>query len=134
MYRKEQVLLCQFHISLQTIIQFPAPCLFWRVCYCHHRNSKCYYYGVVNPQLHLLVPLHTTGTNPTCTGNSLYINRYPYQWWCSPTYQWKSGATNIGNRCYVFEFIIFDGSSITCVMTSNASCVSQQPPLSTLLS
>lgn len=87
---------------------------------------------VVNPTVTPSVSIAvTTGTNPTCTGNSLTLTATPTNGGASPTYQWKNGATNIGTGATYSNSSIADGSSITCVMTSNASCVSPTTATST---
>ena len=49
----------------------------------------------------------------------------------APVYQWKIGTTNVGTNSTTYSNnALANGNSITCVMTSNANCVSGSPATS----
>ena len=75
----------------------------------------------------------TTGTNPTCSAATSVLTattNVP-----NPTYQWKSGATTIGTNSTLSSSVIpFGTNPITCIILSNASCVSGLPVVSNTIS
>ena len=77
---------------------------------------------IVIPSVNISI---TTGSTPTCTGNALTLTATPTNGGVSPSYQWKLNGSNVGSNSTTYSNTnITDGSSVTCVMTSNAACVS----------
>ena len=71
----------------------------------------------------------TSGTNPTCTGNSITFTATPTNGGASPTYQWTKNGVNIGGANAVTYTgtagtAFVNGDLIRCVLTSNATCAS----------
>jgi hypothetical protein len=49
----------------------------------------------------------------------------------SPTYQWKIGTTNVGTNSATYSNnALATGNSVTCIMTSNATCATGSPATS----
>lgn len=66
----------------------------------------------------------TSGSNPSCSGSSVTFTATPVNGGAAPSYQWKVNGTNSGTNSSTFtSTTITDGQIITCVMTSNATCL-----------
>jgi hypothetical protein len=78
---------------------------------------------VVNPSVSVSI---TSGTNPSCAGNSVTFTATPSGAGTAPAYQWNinsspvAGATN----ATFTTTTLANGNIITCTMTSNALCAS----------
>ncbi len=67
----------------------------------------------------------TSGSNPTCSGQSVIITASPTNGGTTPTYQWKLNGANVGTNSATYTGTSFaNGDVITCVMTSSSSCAS----------
>jgi len=67
----------------------------------------------------------TTGSNPTCSGQSITFTASPTNGGTTPSFQWKLNGSNVGtNSPNYTNTSLTNGSVITCVMTSNSSCAS----------
>ncbi len=67
----------------------------------------------------------TTGTNPACTGTSLTFTATPTNGGTTPSYQWKRNGGNVGTDSPTYTLASpANGDIISCVLTSNASCIS----------
>ena len=87
--------------------------------------------AVVTPSV--LIAL-TTGTNPECAGASSTFTATPTNGGATPSYQWLINGLNAGTNSGTFiTSSLNDGDIITCVMTSNANCVSGNPATSTAI-
>ena len=87
--------------------------------------------AVVTPSV--LIAL-TTGTNPECAGASSTFTATPKNGGATPSYQWLINGLNAGTNSGTFiTSSLNDGDIITCVMTSNANCVSGNPATSTAI-
>ena len=70
----------------------------------------------------------TAGSNPSCSGNSVTFTAVPTWGGTAPTYQWKKNSIAIQgatNAIYTTTSLI-NNDTITCTLTSNDVCVSQQ--------
>ncbi len=66
----------------------------------------------------------TSGGNPTCPGQSVTFTANPTNGGVSPTYQWKVNGVNAGTNSPTFTpSSINNNDAITCVVTSNANCL-----------
>jgi uncharacterized protein (TIGR02145 family) len=82
---------------------------------------------VVNPLLPVSVTISTSSTN-ICAGTSADFTATPVNGGNNPSYQWKvngipvSGATNV-----TYTYIPVNNDVVSCVLTSNATCVINNP-------
>lgn len=77
-----------------------------------------------NPAPSISIAL-TTGTNPACTGTSLTFTATPTNGGTSPSYQWKLNGGNVGTDSPTYTLASpVNGDVVSCVLTSNASCIS----------
>lgn len=75
---------------------------------------------VVTPSV---VIAQTTGTNPSCAGNSVQFTATPTNGGSAPSYQWKVNGVNAGTNSPTFTTsTLTNGQIVSCVMTSNANC------------
>jgi uncharacterized protein (TIGR02145 family) len=69
--------------------------------------------------------------NNVCEGTSVTFTATPANGGTSPAYQWKKGGTDISGATNVtYAYTPVSGDVITCQLTSNASCVTGNPALS----
>jgi hypothetical protein len=67
----------------------------------------------------------TSGSNPSCSGNSITFTASPSNGGTSPQYQWKINGNNAGSNSATFSSsTINNNDQITCVLTSNDACAS----------
>ncbi|MFN8283266.1 MAG: T9SS type A sorting domain-containing protein [Chitinophagales bacterium] len=64
----------------------------------------------------------TTGSNPMCAGASTTFTATPTNGGGSPTYQWKLNGSNIATGATYTTTTLAHNDSVTCVMTTSASC------------
>ncbi|MEI7727476.1 MAG: FISUMP domain-containing protein, partial [Bacteroidota bacterium] len=70
----------------------------------------------------------STPTNPFCPGTSVTFTATPVNGGSTPGYQWRVNASNISNAINaVFTYNPLPGDLVSCVMTSNLSCVTGNP-------
>jgi Tfp pilus assembly major pilin PilA len=67
----------------------------------------------------------TSGTNPTCSGSSVTFTATPTNGGTAPAYQWQVNGVNAGTNAPTFTTTtLTNGQIVTCILSSNASCVS----------
>lgn len=78
----------------------------------------------VNPSVAPSVSIAiTAGTNPSASGASVTFTATPTNGGTTPSYQWKVNGTNVGTNSATYTTTtLTNGSIVTCVMTSNATC------------
>jgi uncharacterized protein (TIGR02145 family) len=69
----------------------------------------------------------TASPNPFCPGSSVTCTATPVNGGTTPAYQWKVNGINIGMNSPSYSFNPLNNDSVRCVMTSNLSCVSNNP-------
>lgn len=66
-----------------------------------------------------------TGSNPMCSGETATFSAGVTNGGNTPIYQWKVNGLNVGTNSATYTTsTLTNGQVITCVLTSNASCVS----------
>ena len=65
----------------------------------------------------------TASTTSICSGTTVVFNAIPTYGGSSPSYQWKVNGNNVGTNSPSYTTTtLTDGSTVSCVMTSNAAC------------
>ncbi|NVO10127.1 MAG: T9SS type A sorting domain-containing protein [Bacteroidales bacterium] len=84
----------------------------------------------VNPLLPASVSIVVSPASEVCTGTSVTFTATPTNGGTTPVYQWKVNGSPVGINSSTFNFIPSDGQTITCTMTSNATCNTGSPATS----
>ncbi|MBL0137780.1 MAG: T9SS type A sorting domain-containing protein [Bacteroidetes bacterium] len=75
-----------------------------------------------------VTPSVSIGANPgttICAGTSVTFTATPTNGGTTPSYQWKLNGANVGTNSATYtNAALANGNTISCVMTSNANCVS----------
>ncbi len=73
----------------------------------------------------------TVSANPVCQGANVTFNATPTNGGTAPTYQWKVNGNNVaGATSTSYSYTPAQGDVVTCVMTSNQSCINGNPATS----
>ena len=83
----------------------------------------------VNPLLPVSVSVSPSANN-VCAGTSVTFTATPVNGGTTPVYQWKVNGANAGSNNPVYNYTPADGDVVTCVLTSNATCVTGSPATS----
>ncbi len=85
----------------------------------------------VNPSASAAISISANPGNSICAGNTVSFTASPVNGGTSPSYQWKIGSTNVGTNSPVYSTSsLTNGNVVTCVMTSNAACITGNPATS----
>ena len=68
--------------------------------------------------------------NPVCAGTEVTFTATPTNGGTAPSYQWKVNGSNTGSDAATLNYIPAQGDLVTCVLTSNASCITGNPAVS----
>jgi hypothetical protein len=75
----------------------------------------------------------SASTNPVCAGTSVTFTATPTNGGTAPTYQWYINGTLItGATNSTYTYVPANGDVVKCLVTSNASCVTNNPATSSL--
>lgn len=67
----------------------------------------------------------SSGTNPSCSGTPLTFTVTPTNGGSAPSYQWQVNGANVGTNSTTYSSsTLTNGQVVTCVLTSNATCIS----------
>gem|GEM_PF-2160745 len=78
----------------------------------------------VNPNLTPSVTIATSSTFPICSGTSVIFTATPTNGGSSPSFQWKKNGVNVGTNSTSYSINTLANSDvISCVLTSNATCL-----------
>jgi uncharacterized protein (TIGR02145 family) len=72
----------------------------------------------------------SASTNPFCPGNSVTFTAIPVNGGTNPAYQWKVNGINTGTNSPAFSYNPVNGDLVSCILTSNLSCVTGNPATS----
>ena len=87
----------------------------------------------VNPLLPVSVAI-SAGNNPVCAGTQVTCQATPVNGGAAPAYQWKvNGSTIQGATNQAYSYIPAENDQVSCVLTSNAACVTGNPANSNLV-
>jgi len=81
---------------------------------------------IVNTALPAGVTITAT-PNPFCPGTVVNYTATPINGGPAPSYLWKVNGTNQGTNSPNYSYVPLAGDSIRCVITSNLSCVTNNP-------
>jgi len=83
----------------------------------------------VNPILPVSVSV-AASQNPVCEGVPITFTATPVNGGSSPTYQWQVNENNAGMNNAVFTYVPASGDQVSCILTSNEACTSNNPDTS----
>jgi len=79
----------------------------------------------VAPPSGVAVSISSSAGNSICIGTTVTFTATPTNGGPSPSYQWKINGANVGTNSSTFvTSTLNNGDPVTCVMTSNSTCVS----------
>jgi hypothetical protein len=85
----------------------------------------------VNSSSYLPASVTISGNTTACQGEMASFNATPINGGNSPMYQWKVNNNNVGGDSPTYAANNFmNGDVVSCIMTSNANCVTGSPALS----
>ncbi len=88
----------------------------------------------VNPNVAASVSIAASPTGAICPGTNVAFTATPTNPGTTPVYQWKKGGVNVGTNSTTYsDNTLATGNQITCVMTSNAACVTGNPATSNII-
>ena len=82
----------------------------------------------INPILPVSISI-APSVNPVCSGTSVTFTATPTNGGTTPAYQWKVNGINAGTNS-AYTYVPANNDAVTCVLTSNATCVSGNPATS----
>ncbi len=85
---------------------------------------------IVNPLLPVGISI-SASTNPVCEGLPVTFTAIPVNGGTMPAYQWQVNGINTGTNNPDFIYTPVNGDFVTCILTSNAECVTNNPASST---
>jgi len=83
----------------------------------------------VSPSLPVSVSI-TANENPVCNGVTATFSAAPVNGGTTPLYQWKVNGTNAGTGGATYSYTPANNDVVTCVLTSNGTCVIGNPATS----
>ncbi len=85
----------------------------------------------VNPLMPVSIVISSNPTGPICSGTSVLFTAVPTNGGTSPSYQWKKNSVNVGTSSTTYtDAGLINGDVITCVLTSNVTCPTNNPATS----
>jgi hypothetical protein len=75
----------------------------------------------------------TPSVNPVCTGNPVIISATGLNGGSSPAYQWKVNGIDAGANNPVFSYSPVNGDVVTCILSSDLTCASNNPDTSSAI-
>jgi len=93
-------------------------------------NTFYYYNGVAWVSMTSIaagVSINASPGGAICTGTNVTYTATPINGGSSPAYQWKVNGSNVGTNSATYAFAPANADVISCMMTSNAACVTGSP-------
>ncbi|MFN8143097.1 MAG: IPT/TIG domain-containing protein [Bacteroidia bacterium] len=88
----------------------------------------------VNPNLPASISIAASPSTTICSGTNVTFTATPTNGGSTPVYQWKKNGVNVGLNSNTYsDAALANGNTITCTMTSNATCVTGSPANSNTL-
>ena len=84
---------------------------------------------IVNPLLPVGITI-TSSANPVCEGIPVTFSGAAINGGSTPAYQWQVNGINAGMNNAVFSYTPVDGDVVSCILTSNAECITNNPATS----
>jgi len=84
---------------------------------------------IVNPLLPVGISI-SASENPVCEGLPVTFTATPVNGGAMPAYQWQVNGINTGTNNPGFTYTPVDGDLVTCTLTSNAECITNNPATS----
>ncbi|MBE0646730.1 MAG: hypothetical protein IH596_02990 [Bacteroidales bacterium] len=87
----------------------------------------------------IVIPLLPVGisisasNNPVCEGLPVTFTATPVNGGVMPAYQWQVNGINVGTNNPDFTYIPVDGDLVSCTLTSNAECITNNPATSNFI-
>lgn len=82
-----------------------------------------------NPPANIGITI-SASNNPACSGDPVTFTAVPTNPGSSPVYQWKVNGLNVGLNNPVYTYVPVNGNIITCRLTSNIGCTTNNPATS----
>ncbi|MCX6307164.1 MAG: T9SS type A sorting domain-containing protein [Bacteroidetes bacterium] len=99
--------------------------------HCQNRMYNCIYI-TIDPVLPVSVTI-TASANPVAADIDVTFTAVAVNGGLTPSYQWKVNTFNVGVNSPTYTYKPINGDHVTCVVTSSASCVSNNPAISNLI-
>ncbi len=78
---------------------------------------------IVSPAVTPSVTIAAAPGNTICAGTAVTFTATPVNGGANPVYQWKKNGVNVGGNAAIYtDAALANTNTITCVLTSNASC------------
>lgn len=88
----------------------------------------------VTPSVAASVSIAASPGTTICSGTNVTFTATPTNGGTTPSYQWKLNGVNVGSNSPTYSNnALVNGNTVSCVMTSNASCVTGSPATSNTL-
>jgi hypothetical protein len=84
---------------------------------------------VVNTNLVVGVSI-AASSNPVCAGTSVTFTATPVNGGALPSYQWKVNGISVGGNSPAYTYNPASGDQVSCILTSNLSCTTNNPATS----
>lgn len=85
----------------------------------------------VNPVVAASISIVASPSTPVCAGTTVMFTATPVNGGSTPIYQWKLNGSNVGTNTPTYSnSSLANGDVVSCVLTSNASCVTGSPATS----
>ncbi len=118
----------------QETINLPAQSSEYYIAF---EGTEKYGYGICLDDVQVTctpVPVSITiaaSSNPACAGSSVTFTATPVNGGANPAYQWKVNGANVSGATNVtYTFVPANGNTVSCVLTSSASCITGNPATS----